>query len=137
MERLHDMFGDVVSFLNTNEGDGEHDGAVRRRLKAATQDPETWAHLQMQLPVAVEFGHPPANETYQLEVDGALCLEAYEVFASLCNFVEAHPIHLPCNTAVVQRLGGLDAHAVNVRMQFALRCLPDAKKVFSAAFLCW
>ena len=134
MEQLHDMFGDVKKFLTGNEVDGESHGVVRRRLKATIEDPETRARLQMQLAVAVEFGRPFANATYKLEGDGALCLEAYEVIASLRNFVEAEPMHLPSTAAVAQRLGGLDAQAVHVWMQFGLQCLPDAKRYFQDRF---
>lgn len=129
MVQLHDLFGDVVTFLQTHV---ETPGAIRSRLRRKVEDLQLRGQIQMELAVTVEFSRPFVQATYNLEGDGPLCLIAYDTVSSLIHFV-TNP-HLPSTKALAQRLGGGNEQHQQAWLNFAEARLPAPTEYFRARF---
>lgn len=129
---MHDMFGDVVTFLLADAP--QHASILRKRLKATIADLDARARVQMQLSIVVEFGRPFADATYWLECDGALCLHVYEVINTLSLFANNQPVHPPSTTAVARTLSAGNQQHQQQWMDFVLECIAPAVEYFNQHF---
>ena len=83
-----ELFGDVESFLRTNE---DLAPATRGKLLGYFNDMQKKVCLQIEMAVVVDVGIHFVQATYMLEGDGPLALTCYEAISTLTAAVnQAH-----------------------------------------------
>ena len=96
-EILHQLlvqFGDVQLFLQNNDvGPG-----IRPKLLEILTDTQKQSQLRIELAAVVDLGQHFVKVTYQLEGDGPIVFECYQVIATLSAVV--HTAHYPNVNAI-------------------------------------
>ena len=119
MKQLLELFGDVEAFLTMHN----QAPATRHKLLQFLQDPQKKAFLEVELAIIVDAGMPFVQATYNLEGDGHLALECYEVISSLTAAVNMAQPHYPNLQAVVWRLSGGNLQVEQQLNNYAISCV--------------
>lgn len=93
MVQVHDLFGDIPAFVNG----GQIPEVTARKLQDILNDQQKLALLKVELAITVDAMKPFVQSAYQLEGDGSLCLQAYQIVRKL----EAEIRNLHFQTAVL------------------------------------
>lgn len=93
MVQVHDLFGDIPAFVNG----GQIPEVTARKLQDILNDQQKLALLKVELAITVDAMKPFVQSTYQLEGDGSLRLQAYQIVRKL--EAEMRNLHFP--TAVL------------------------------------
>ena len=93
MVRVHDLFGDIPAFVNG----GQIPEVTAGKPQDILNDQQKLALLKVELAITVDAMKPFVQSTYQLEGDGSLCLQAYQIVRKL--EAEMRNLHFP--TAVL------------------------------------
>ena len=94
---MHDAFGDVHSFLQS-----EDLPPSRFKLLEILNDLPKKRKLQIELAITVDAGEPFVKSTYRFEGDGPLIFTAYDEICILRATIATK--HFPNTTAVAQKL---------------------------------
>ena len=95
------QFGDVHSFLQEQT---ELAPATRSKLLKIMADPQKNTRLQIELAAVIDAGEPFVKATYNLEGDGPLALNCYEVLSTLAAGIRVQ--HYPNLEAVALKISG-------------------------------
>ena len=123
MKQLLEVYGDVERFLQSH---GDLPALTYSKLVRFFTDPQLKAYLQLELAVVVDFGLPFVQATYQLEGDGALALQCYEVISSLSTAVNMTTPHYPNLKAVSGRQSGGNPGLQQQLWQYGTACVQPA-----------
>ena len=94
------QFGDVLPFLESNTNSSP---ATTAKLLRLLEDRQQCTYLQLELAAIVDCGEKFVKAMYELEGDGPLVLQCYEVI-SILN-ANIHTSHFPNLTAVAEQIG--------------------------------
>ena len=98
MVQVHDLFGDIPVFVNG----GQIPEVTARKLQDILNDQQKLALLKVELAITVDAMKPFVQSTYQLEGDGSLCLQAYQIVRKL--EAEMRNLHFPNCSAVIRNI---------------------------------
>jgi len=90
MNQLLVQFGDVEPFLTSHE---DLAPVTRQKLLGMLSDPQKKAALKMELAVTVDVGEPFVKATYELESDGPLAIQCFEIVSAVQ--ASLHAAHYP------------------------------------------
>lgn len=129
MRQLLELYGDVESFLRSHE---DLSTSTCAKLLRFMDDPQLRAYLQIELAVVIDFGHPFVQATYNLEGDGELVFQCYEVISTLTTAVSMTNPYFPNLQAVVQQMSGGDTNVQQQMIQYGKECVQPAIEYFEA-----
>ena len=128
MHQLFWQFGALTPFLANHVDIGP---ASRPKLLEILQDPYKSALLQIELAAVVDLGEVIVKATYQLESDGALVFECYEVIRSIIATI--HTAHYPNVQAIAHKVSS-DNTTNQQWINYAYSCLQPGIDYFLARF---
>ena len=99
MKQLMVQYPEIEKFLTSNP---EVTPASHSKLTAFFQDKQKNVYLQLELAAIIDWGEPFVKTTYNLEGDGPLVLQCYEVVDLLITAIRL--AHTPSVRAIAQRL---------------------------------
>ena len=123
MQQLLQLFGDVESFLRSNE---DLPATTSSKLLRYFDDPQLKGNLQLELSVVVDFGLPFVQATYKLEGDGALVLQCYEVISSLSAAIHMTSPYYPNLQAISDKLSRGNPQLQHQLIQYGNACVQPA-----------
>ena len=118
MKQLHDLFGDLEPFLDSN---ADISPATRGKLLSMLKDPQQKPYLMVELAVTIDAAMPFVKATYNLEGDGPLALTCYEALSALN--AAARQAHYPNLEAVASYLASGDADKEQELILYAKSCV--------------
>lgn len=127
MRHLHDAFGDVSSFVASDELPPS-----KSKLQDILDDPPKNRKLPMELAITIDAGEPFVKATYRLEGDGPLVFSAYEEISTLRAVVAN--AHHPNANAVAAKLSSGRAVLKQQLIDYAEVCVKPAYEYFERKF---
>ena len=128
MKQVHDLFGDISTFL-TNE---ELPAITTKKLLAIIDDLPSLRKLKIELAVTIDAMEPFVKATYELEGNGPLVLYAYRRLSSLYAHITL--AHHPNVLAVAKDLAQGNAARETQLINYANTCYPPAYSYFKEKF---
>ncbi len=126
--QLHDAFGDVLGFLESDN----MPVATSNALLEILRDPAQSRKRKMELAITIDAMKPFVKTTYVLEDDGPLALVAYERLMTL--FQDIATEHYPKFTAVAKNLSSGDSVREHQLVAYAKACVVPAFTYFKSKF---
>ena len=128
MHKVHDAFGDVVTFLDKDD----LPPATSGKLLAILNDAAKCRKLKMELAMTVDSMLPFVKATYELEGDGLLALSAYRQISKLYTTISAQ--NFPNVKAIARKES--NGNALNERqlIDYANVCVQPAYEYFKLKF---
>lgn len=123
------QFGDVRPFLQEQT---ELSPVTRSKLLHILADPLKNAHLQIELAAVIDAGEPIVKATYNLEGDGPLAFNCYEILSTLA--AEIHVQHYPNLHAVAQKLSGGSSSLEQQLVDYGKACIAPGLQYFHSKF---
>ena len=127
IRHLHDAFGDVPSFLESDDLP-----ASKSKLLEILNDPPKNRKLQMEIAVTVDAGEPFVKATYRLEGDGPLVFTAYEEISTLRATISN--AYYPNTNAVATKLSSGRTTYKQQLIDYAIMCTKPAYDYFQRKF---
>ena len=128
IQKVHDSFGDVVTFLSCQDLPSVSSGKLREILR----NPPQCRKLKIELAITVDSMAPFVRSTYNLEGDGILALSAYREICQLQASIACE--HYPNVNAVAKAESGGSATHEQQLLQYAKACAKPAYQYFQAKF---
>lgn len=129
MVQVHDLFGDTIAFVN---GD-QISEVTARKLQDILNDQQKLASLKVEFAITVDAMKPFVQSTYQLEGDGSLCLQAYQIVRKL--EAEMRNLHFPNCSAVIRNIANGNIALQRQSEGYAMACIQPAYDYFTSTFL--
>lgn len=129
MVQVHDLFGDIPAFVNG----GQIPEVTARKLQDILNDQQKLALLKVELAITVDAMKPFVQSTYQLEGDGSLCLQAYQIVRKL--EAEMRNLHFPNCSAVIRNIANGNIALQRQSEAYAMACIQPAYDYFASKFL--
>ena len=129
MVQVHDLFGDIPAFVNG----GQIPEVTARKLQDILNDQQKLALLKVELAITVDAMKPFVQSTYQLEGDGSLCLQAYQIVRKL--EAEMRNLHFPNCSAVIRNIANGNIALQRQSEAYAMVCIQPAYDYFASKFL--
>ena len=129
MVQVHDLFGDIPAFVNG----GQIPEVTVRKLQDILNDQQKLALLKVELAITVDAMKPFVQSTYQLEGDGSLCLQAYQIVRKL--EAEMRNLHFPNCSAVIRNIANGNIALQRQSEAYAMACIQPAYDYFASKFL--
>ena len=129
MVQVHDLFGDIPAFVNG----GQIPEVTARKLQDILNDQEKLALLKVELAITVDAMKQFVQSTYQLEGDGSLCLQAYQIVRKL--EAEMRNLHFPNCSAVIRNIANGNIALQRQSEAYAMACIQPAYDYFASKFL--
>ena len=120
------LWGDVLPFLSENT-----DVAPKSREKLLNLIRTQSCKLLIELAVDVDAGEPFVKATYNLEGDGPLALECYDILNKVKAAVKVR--HWPNTAAIAKKIGNQQLTEQHW-MKYALNCVMPGLDYFTAKF---
>lgn len=120
MVQVHDLFGDIPAFVNG----GQIPEVTARKLQDILNDQQKLALLKVELAITVDAMKPFVQSTYQLEGDGSLCLQAYQIVRKL--EAEMRNLHFPNCSAVIRNIANGNIALQRQSEAYAMACIQPA-----------
>ena len=127
--QVHDLFGDIPAFVNG----GQIPEVTARKLQDILNDQQKLALLKVELAITVDAMQPFAQSIYQLEGDGSLCLQAYQIVRKL--EAEMRNLHFPNCSAVIRNIANGNIALQRQSEAYAMACIQPAYDYFASKFL--
>ena len=122
------QFGDVQLFLQNNDvGPG-----IRPKLLEILTDTQKQSQLRIELAAVVDLGQHFVKATYQLEGDGPIVFECYQVIATLSAVV--HTAHYPNVNAIARDIAPSSQPDQQQWLNYATTCLQPGIHYFLEKF---
>ena len=128
MQQLMVHFGDLERFLTYNN---MFSPATKAKLLSILTDPSKCASLQMELAAVVDAGVSLVRATYNLEGDGPLVLECYEIMSTVVASIQAG--FYPNVEVVSRKLCPGNSMAQQQQVAYALQCVEPGLQYFGDA----
>ena len=129
MVQVHDLFGDIPAFVNG----GQIPKVTTRKLQNILNEQQKLALLKVELAITVDAMKPFVQSTYQLEGDGSLCLQAYQIVRKL--EAEMRNLHFPNCSAVIRNIANGNIALQRQSEAYAMACIQPAYDYFASKFL--
>ena len=129
MVQVHDLFGDIPAFVNG----GQIPEVTARKPQDILNDQQKLALLKVELAITVDAMKPFVQSTYQLEGDGSLCLQAYQIVRKL--EAEMRNLHFPNCSAVIRNIANGNIALQRQSEAYAMACIQPAYDYFASKFL--
>ena len=129
MVQVHDLFGDIPAFVNG----GQIPEVTARKLQDILNDQQKLALLKVELAITVDAMKPFVQSTYQLEGDGSLRLQAYQIVRKL--EAEMRNLHFPNCSAVIRNITNGNIALQRQSEAYAMACIQPAYDYFASKFL--
>ena len=129
MVQVHDLFGDIPAFVNG----GQIPEVTARKLQDILNDQQKLALLKVELAITVDAMEPFVQSIYQLEGDGSLCLQAYQIVRKL--EAEMRNLHFPNCSAVIRNTANGNIALQRQSEAYEMACIQPAYDCFASKFL--
>ena len=129
MVQVHDLFGDIPAFVNG----GQIPEVTAGKSQDILNDQQKLALLKVELAITVDAMKPFVQSTYQLEGDGSLCLQAYQIVRKL--EAEMRNLHFPNCSAVIRNIANGNIALQRQSEAYAMACIQPAYDYFASKFL--
>ena len=129
MVRVHDLFGDIPAFVNG----GQIPEVTAGKPQDILNDQQKLALLKVELAITVDAMKPFVQSTYQLEGDGSLCLQAYQIVRKL--EAEMRNLHFPNCSAVIRNIANGNIALQRQSEAYAMACIQPAYDYIASKFL--
>ena len=129
MVQVHDLFGDIPAFVNG----GQIPEVTAGKPQDILNDQQKLALLKVELAITVDAMKPFVQSTYQLEGDGSLCLQAYQIVRKL--EAEMRNLHFPNCSAVIRNIAIGNIALQRQSEAYAMACIQPAYDYFASKFL--
>ena len=127
--QVHDLYGDIPAFVNG----GQIPEVTARKLQDILNDQQKLALLKVELAITVDAMKPFVQSIYQLEGDGSLCLQAYQIVRKL--EAEMRNLHFPNCSAVIRNIAYGNIALQRQSEAYAMACIQPAYDYFASKFL--
>ena len=127
--QVYDLFGDIQAFVNG----GQIPEVTARKLQDILNDQQKLAVFKVELAITVDAMKLFVQSTYQLEGDGSLCLQAYQLVRKL--EAEIINLHFPNCSAVIRNIANGNIALQRQSEAYAMACIQPAYDYFTSKFL--
>ena len=127
--QVHDLFGDIPAFVNG----GQIPKVTARKLQDILNDQQKLALLKVELAITVDAMKPFVQSTYQLEGDGSLSFQAYQIVRKL--EAEMRNLHFPNCSAVIRNIANGNIALQRQSEAYAMACIQPAYDYFTSKVL--
>ena len=128
MKQIHDLFGDVESFVTT----ADLSPAAKLKLQNIMNNPTLKPQLMVELAITVDAGEPFVKATYFLEGDGPLVFSCYEKILALKASVST--AFYPNTIAVINTLANGNTTVQQQLTNYAKQCVKPGYDYFESKF---
>ena len=127
MKHIHDLFGDVKDFF-----DSEELPLSKEKIQDILSDDPANRKLQMELAITIDAGESFVKSTYVLEGDGALAFRAFEEVSKLRAVIST--VYYPNVIAVAKKLSGGIPTREKQLIDYAKSCVEPGYQYFEDKF---